>query len=78
MSDQTLLAVKGLDVSYHLDDDVFAALRDIGLTVRPGEIVGVVGESGCGSRRSPPHFCGSCHTMPRLIAARPRSRAGIS
>jgi peptide/nickel transport system ATP-binding protein len=48
MSDKPLLAIKGLDVSYHLDGDVFAALRDIGLTVRPGEIVGVVGESGCG------------------------------
>lgn len=48
MSDDTLLSIKGLDVSYHLDGGVFAALRDIGLTVRPGEIVGVVGESGCG------------------------------
>jgi peptide/nickel transport system ATP-binding protein len=48
MSDRPLLDIKGLDVSYHLDGDVYAALRDIGLTVRPGEIVGVVGESGCG------------------------------
>ncbi|HTN95373.1 MAG TPA: ATP-binding cassette domain-containing protein, partial [Nordella sp.] len=48
MSVDTLLSIKGLDVSYHLDGDVYAALRDIGLTVRPGEIVGVVGESGCG------------------------------
>ncbi|MBK1865069.1 ABC transporter ATP-binding protein [Taklimakanibacter albus] len=48
MSDKPLLDIKGLDVSYHLDGDVYAALRDIGLTVTPGEIVGVVGESGCG------------------------------
>ncbi|MBN9073158.1 MAG: ABC transporter ATP-binding protein [Rhizobiales bacterium] len=43
-----LLSLRGLDVSYHLDGDVYAALRDIGLAVGPGEIVGVVGESGCG------------------------------
>lgn len=48
MNVKPLLDIKGLDVSYHLDGDVFAALRDIGLAVRPGEIVGVVGESGCG------------------------------
>lgn len=48
MTSHELLTLKDLDVSYHLDGDIFAALRDIGLEVRPGEIVGVVGESGCG------------------------------
>ena len=43
-----LLDVDGLDVVYHAPPHVLHALRDVQLSVAPGEIVGVIGESGCG------------------------------
>jgi oligopeptide/dipeptide ABC transporter ATP-binding protein len=45
---EALLEVEGLDVVYHTRERPLQALSDVSLTVRPGEIVGVVGESGCG------------------------------
>lgn len=44
----TLLEVDHLDVVYHTRDRRLQALRDVSFRVGPGEIVGIVGESGCG------------------------------
>ncbi|MEV4276389.1 ABC transporter ATP-binding protein [Actinoplanes xinjiangensis] len=43
-----LLTVSGLTVRFQLRDAVVAAVTDLDLTVRPGELLAVVGESGCG------------------------------
>jgi len=43
-----LLEVAGLSVLLEVDDTKRAVLRDVSLTVRPGEAVGLVGESGSG------------------------------
>jgi peptide/nickel transport system ATP-binding protein len=43
-----LLQVKGLEVKYHTREGVLPALRDVSFGVNAGEIVGIVGESGCG------------------------------
>jgi peptide/nickel transport system ATP-binding protein len=43
-----LLNVKDLEVKYRTRAGVLTALRNIGFSVRPGEVLGVVGESGCG------------------------------
>jgi peptide/nickel transport system ATP-binding protein len=43
-----LLEVKALEVKYRTKAGVLTALRDINFSMRPGEILGVVGESGCG------------------------------
>ena len=43
-----LLQVEGLKIKYHTRDGVLTALRDVSFQVNPREIVGVVGESGCG------------------------------
>jgi peptide/nickel transport system ATP-binding protein len=43
-----LLDVDGLEVVYYVESGGFAALHDVSLTVRSGEILGIVGESGCG------------------------------
>ncbi|TDB79683.1 ABC transporter ATP-binding protein [Micromonospora sp. KC721] len=43
-----LLDVEGLTVRFRLRDAVVHAVTDLRLTVQPGELLAVVGESGCG------------------------------
>ncbi len=42
------LEVSGLTVSFQTERGVVTPVRDVSLSVRPGEIVGIVGESGAG------------------------------
>jgi len=46
--ESALLEVDGLSVVYHTRRRPLEALHDVTVTVRPREIVGIVGESGCG------------------------------
>lgn len=48
MSATPLLEISGLQTSFKSDDGYLNAVSDFNLTVRPGETVGLVGESGCG------------------------------
>jgi peptide/nickel transport system ATP-binding protein len=48
MMDEPLLRVQDLEVSYHTREGVLTAIRDASFEVHRGEIVGLVGESGCG------------------------------
>lgn len=43
-----LLDIKNLSVSFLTESGQVTALKDVNLQVEPGEIVGIVGESGCG------------------------------
>jgi len=45
---EPLLQVKGLSVSFTTDEAAFRAVDDVSFQVSVGEIVGLVGESGCG------------------------------
>ncbi|HEX2979172.1 MAG TPA: ABC transporter ATP-binding protein, partial [Anaerolineaceae bacterium] len=45
---QAVLDVQHLEVTYHTRDGNLKALHDIQFSIQPGEIVGIVGESGCG------------------------------
>ncbi len=48
-SDQTpLLSIEGLNISFPLPEGQFDAVKNLNLTVQPGEVLGVVGESGSG------------------------------
>lgn len=43
-----LLEIKDLRVSFPLDEGTVRAVEGVNLTIRRGEVLGVVGESGCG------------------------------
>jgi len=45
---QTLLEIKDLKTHFFTDDGVVHAVDGVNLTIRSGEILGLVGESGCG------------------------------
>ncbi len=45
---ENLLEIRNLAVEYHTDDAVIYAVNNINLTVKKGETVGIVGETGAG------------------------------
>jgi len=61
---ETLLTVNNLRTTFYTEDGVVRAVNGISYAMRPGEILGVVGESGCGK---------SVHAMSilRLIQSPP-------
>ena len=44
----SLLEIRGLKTVFHATDGILPAVDQISFSIRPGEILGVVGESGCG------------------------------
>lgn len=44
----SILDVQNLQMSYYTDGGRVAAVDDVSFSVKPGEVVGIVGESGCG------------------------------
>jgi oligopeptide/dipeptide ABC transporter ATP-binding protein len=48
MPNDVLLEIKDLKISFPLDEGLVRAVEGVSLTIRRGEVLGVVGESGCG------------------------------
>ncbi|AIC95629.1 MULTISPECIES: ABC transporter ATP-binding protein [Shouchella] len=48
MSDNTLLQIQNLKTSFRINNEYYAAVDDVTLTVNKNEILGIVGESGSG------------------------------
>lgn len=48
LGNQPLLQLQNLRTSFRIQDDYFAAVDDVSLTVNENEVVAIVGESGCG------------------------------
>jgi oligopeptide/dipeptide ABC transporter ATP-binding protein len=64
-----LLAIEGLRVEFDGPDGRLVAVRDAGLSIQPGEIVGLVGESGSGKTLT-------CRSVIRLVPWPGRIEAG--
>ncbi len=47
-SDEPLLRIEGLTTIFHTDEGVARAVDEVSFDVRRGEVLGIVGESGCG------------------------------
>src|SRR4051812_40966216 len=48
MKPNTLLEIKDLHISFPLDEGLVQAVAGVDLVIEPGQVMGVVGESGCG------------------------------
>lgn len=45
---QILLNIENLTTSFRIEDNYYAAVDDVSLTVNKNEVLAIVGESGCG------------------------------
>ncbi len=43
-----MLEVKNLKTGFDIEGDIYHAVDNVSFSVKPGQIVGIVGESGCG------------------------------
>ncbi len=64
-----LLEVKNLSVSFETDQGEVQAVRDVSFTLRPGETLAIVGESGCGKSAL-------CKSIMKLLPTSARIKSG--
>lgn len=69
VDNNVLLEIKDLRVSFPLDEGTVRAVEGVNLTLRRGEVLGVVGESGCGKSIT-------AHSILRIIPQPGRIDAG--
>jgi len=69
VDNNVLLEIKDLQVSFPLDEGTVRAVEGVDLTVRRGQVLGVVGESGCGKSVT-------AHSILRIIARPGRIESG--
>ncbi|MBX8643119.1 MAG: ABC transporter ATP-binding protein [Thermoplasmata archaeon] len=66
MNEETLLSIEKLSISYNSPSGKVRALNSVSLDIRKGEVLGIVGETGCGKSTLG-------HSIPRLLPEPPSS-----
>lgn len=66
---ETILSVENLKVVFHTYAGTVHAVNDVSFTLGKGEIIGIVGESGCGKSVTASSLLGLIPTPPGEIAA---------
>src|SRR5450755_2633700 len=66
---ETVLDVRDLTVRIASDDGDMLAVDAISYSLRPGEILGIVGESGCGKSMSALAVMGLTRFLPRVAVS---------
>lgn len=69
MANNVLLEIKDLRVSFPLDEGTVHAVEGVDLTMHRGEVLGIVGESGCGKSIT-------AHSILRIVPAPGRIDSG--
>jgi oligopeptide/dipeptide ABC transporter ATP-binding protein len=69
LDNNVLLEIKDLRVSFPLDEGIVRAAEGVNLTIKRGEVLGVVGESGCGKSVT-------AHSVLRILPEPGRIDAG--
>ena len=64
-----LLEIKNLSVSFDTPAGELQAVRDVSLSLKPGEVLAIVGESGCGKSVL-------CKSIMKLLSANARIKGG--
>ncbi len=64
-----LLAIQNLETQFHVGKRVYRAVNDVTLTVKPGECLGVIGESGSGKSVTALSVMGLVASPPGVITA---------
>ena len=69
MQEQILLEVRGLSTHFHSSEGTFKAVDEISFSLKPGEMLGIVGESGCGKSVTSLSVMGLVPSPPGEIAS---------
>ncbi|MBM1219515.1 dipeptide/oligopeptide/nickel ABC transporter permease/ATP-binding protein [Ponticoccus sp. SC2-23] len=66
-SDDALLALRGLETQFHVKSRIYRAVGGVDLQVRPGECLGLIGESGSGKSVTALSIMGLVASPPGVI-----------
>jgi peptide/nickel transport system ATP-binding protein len=69
-AEEPLLAIEGLNVAFRGEAGVARVVEDVHFSIRPGEAVGLVGESGCGKSVTAMSVMRLLPSPPAIIEAR--------
>jgi len=69
-SSNTLLSMEHVSTSFFTSKGVVPAVSDVSITIRPGEILGLVGESGCGKSVTSLSIMGLVAAPGRIVDGR--------
>jgi oligopeptide/dipeptide ABC transporter ATP-binding protein len=74
MDAEPIVAARGLSVAYRGERRDVVALRDFEISIQPGEIVGLIGDAGCGKSTAALALLGLVRPPGRVIAGEVRFR----